>query len=104
MSLSQGKVLRNGKIFESPLEMNTSEESNMSQSNSNDSDTNDGSDISSQLSEMKENYDRKVNELHLEFSQLKDLMMAVMDKTNNYSQPSSSQGPSKLPQIGRDSP
>ena len=61
MSLSQGKVLRNGKIIESPLEMNTSEESNMSQSNSNDSDTNDGSDIFSQLSEMKENYDWKVN-------------------------------------------
>ena len=31
-------------------------------------------------------------------------MMAVMDKTNNDSQPSSSQGPSKQPQIGRDSP
>ena len=75
----------------------------MAQSNSNDSDTNDSSDISSQLSEMKENYERKINELYLEFSQLKDLMMAVIDKTNNNSQPSSSQGPSKQPQIGRDS-
>ena len=102
MSLSQGKVLRNGKIIESPLEMNTPEESNMAQSNSNDSDTNDSSDISSQLSETKENYERKINELHLEFSQLKDLMIAVIDKTNNDSQPSSSQGPSKQPQIGRD--
>ena len=104
MSLSQGKLLRNGKLIESPLEMNTPEESNMAQSNSNDSDTNDSSDISSQLSEMKENYERKINELHLEFSQLKDLMMAVIDKTNNDSQPSSSQGPSKQPQIERDSP
>ena len=103
MSLSQGKVLRNGKIIESPLEMNAPEESNMAQSNSNDSDTNDSSDISSQLSEMKENYERKINELHLEFSQLKDLMMAVIDKTINDSQPSSSQGPSKQPQPGRDS-
>ena len=102
MSLSQGKVLRNGKIIESPLEMNTPEESNMAQSNSNDSDTNDSSDISSQLSEMKENFERKINELHLEFSQLKDLMMAVIDKTNIDSQPCSCQGPSKQPQPGRD--
>ena len=101
MSLKQGKVLRNGKIIESPLEMNTPEESNMAQSNSDDSDINDSSDISSQLSEMKENYERKNNELHLEFSQLKDSMMAFIDKTNNESQPSSSQGPSKQPQIGR---
>ena len=102
MSLSQGKVLRNGKTIELPLEMNAPEESNRAQSNSNDSDTNDSSDISSQLSEMKENYERKINELHLEFSQLKDLMMAVIDKTNNDSRPSSSQGPSKQPQPGRD--
>ena len=102
MSLSQGKVLRNGKTIELPLEMNAPEEANMAQSNSNDSDTNDSSDISSQLSVMKENYERKINELHLEFSQLKDLMMAVFDKTNNDSRPSSSQGPSKQPQPGRD--
>ena len=51
---------------------------------------------------MKENYERKINELHLEFSQLKDLMMAVIDKTSNDSQPSSSQGPSKQPQVGLD--
>ena len=102
MSLSQVKVLRNCKIIELPLEMNAPEESNLAQSNSNASDTNDSSDISSQLSEMKENYERKINELHLGFSQLKDLMMAVIDKTNNDSQPSSSQGPSKPPQPGRD--
>ena len=67
MSLSQGTVLRNGKIFDSPFEMNAPEDSNMAQWSSNDSDTNDSSDISSQLSEMKENYERKINELHLEF-------------------------------------
>ena len=102
MSLSQGKVIRNGKIIESSLEMNTPAEPNMAQLNSNDSDTNDSSDISSQLSQMKENYERKINELHPKFSQLKDLMMAVIDKTNNDSQPSSSQGPSKQRQIGGD--
>ena len=102
MSLSQGTVLRNSKVIDSPSELNAPEDLNMAQVNSNDSDTNDSSDISSQLSEMKENYERKINELHLEFSQLKDLMMAVIDKTSNDGQPSSSQGPSKQPQVGRD--
>ena len=102
MSLSQGTVLGNSKIIDSQFEMNAPEDSNMAQSNSNDSDTNDSSEISSQLSEMKENYERKINELHLEFSQLKDLMMAVFDKTNDDGQTSSSQGPSKQPQHGRD--
>ena len=82
--------------------MNAPEDLNMAQSNPNDSDTNDSSDISSQLSEMQENFERKTNELHLEFSQLKDLMMAAIDKTSSDSQPSSSQGPSKQPQMGRD--
>ena len=95
MSLSQGTGLRNGKIIDSSSEMDAPEDLTMAQSNSNDSDTNDGSDISSQLSEMKEKYERKINELHLEFSQLKELMMAVNNKTNNGSQSSSSQGPSK---------
>ena len=102
MSQSQGTVLRNGKIIDSPFEMNAPEDLNMAQSNPNDSDANDKSDISSQLSEMKENNERKINELHLEFSQLNDLMMAVIDKTNDDSQQSSSQGPSKQPQVGRD--
>ena len=45
----------------------------MAQANSNDFDTNDSSDISSQLSEIKESYERRINELHQGFSQLKDL-------------------------------
>ena len=100
MSLCQGTVLGNGKIIDSPSEMNAPEDLNMAQSNPNDSDTNDSSDNSSQLSEMKENYERKINELHLEFSQLKNLMRAVIDKTSIDSQPSSSQGPSKQPKWG----
>ena len=53
MSLSQGTVLRNGKIIDSQSEVNDPEDLNMAQSNSNDSDTNDSSDIASQLIEMK---------------------------------------------------
>ena len=59
MSLSQGTLLRNGKIFDSPSEVNAPEDLNMAQSNPNDSDINDSSDISSQLSEMKENMNAK---------------------------------------------
>ena len=67
----------------------------MAQANSNDSDTNDNSDISSQLSERKESYERWISELHHEFSQLKDLMMAIVNKSNAEVQPSTSKGPSK---------
>ena len=70
----------------------------MAQANSNDSDTNDNSDISSQLSEIKDSYERRISELHQEFSQLKDLMMAIVNKNRSETQPSSSQGPSKRPQ------
>ena len=95
MSQNQGTVLRSGRIIDSSLDTAPSEDLNMAQANSNDSDTNDGSDISSQLSEIKESYERRINELHQEFSQLKDLMMAIVNKNNGESQPSSSKGPSK---------
>ena len=102
MSLEQGTKLRNGKIIDPSSEENTPENLAMAEPNSNDSDT-ESSDISSQLSEMKENYERKINELHSEFSQLKDLMMAIIDKSNNEEPSSSTKGLSKQPQQGRDS-
>ena len=98
MSQNQGTVLRNGKIIDSLSETAPPEDLNMAQTNSNDSDTNDSSDVSSQLSEIKESYERKISELHQEFSQLKDLMMAIVNKNNSETQPSSSKGPSKPPQ------
>ena len=67
----------------------------MAQSSANDSDNNETSDISSQLSEIRESYERKINELQNEFSQLKDLMMAVISKTDSENRPSTSKGPSK---------
>ena len=94
MSQNQGTVLRNGKIIDSSSETAPPEDLNMAQTNSNDSDTNDSSDISS---EIKESYERK-SELHQEFSQLQDLMMAIVNKNKSETQPSSSKGPSKPPQ------
>ena len=103
MSQNQRTVLRSGRIIHSSLDTAPSEDLNLAQANSNDSDTNDGSDISSQLSEIKESYERRFNELHQEFSQLKDLMMAIVNKNNGKSQPSSSKGPSKpTQQFGSD--
>ena len=98
MSQNQGTVLRSGRIIDPSLDTAPSEDLSMAQANSNDSDTNDGSNISSQLSKIKESYERRINELHQEFSQLKDLMMAIVNKNNSESQPSSSKGPSKPPQ------
>ena len=95
MNQGQGTVLRSGGVIDSSLEIESPADPDMAQANSNDSDTNDNSDISSQLSEIKESYERRINELHQEFSQLKDLMMAIVSKNNNESQPSSSKGPSK---------
>ena len=95
MNQGQGTVLRSGRVIDSSSERESPADPDMAQANSNDSDTNDNSDISSQLSEIKESYERRINELHQEFSQLKDLMMAIVGKNNNESQPSSSKGPSK---------
>ena len=95
MNQDQGTVLRSGRVIDSSSEIESPADPNMAQANSNDSDTNDSSDISSQLSEIKESYERRINELHQEFSQLKDLMMAIVSKNCSESQPSSSKGPSK---------
>ena len=74
----------------------------MAESNTNDSDTNYISGISSQLTEMKENYEKKISELQSEFSQRKDLMMAFVKKTSKDSPSTSSQGLSKQSQRGFD--
>ena len=98
MSQNQGTVLRSGRIIDSSSEIDSPVDLNMAQANPKDSDTNDNSDISSQLSEIKESYERRISELHHEFSQLKDLMMAIVNKNNGEAQPSSLKGPSKPPQ------
>ena len=103
MSLEQGTRLKNGKIIDSSSEESTPADSVMAEPNSNDLDTNESSGISSQLSEMKKKYERKINELQSEFSQLKNLMMAIINKTNDDSLSSSTHGSSKQPQRGRDS-
>ena len=92
MNPDQGTELRNGKIINSSSETPSPADPDMAQTSYNDSDTNENSDISSQLSEIRENYERKINELQ---SELKDLMMAVISKTDGENRPSSSKGPSK---------
>ena len=95
MNPEQGTELRSGKIISSSSETSIPTDPDMAQSAANDSDSNETSDISSQLSEIRESYERKINELQNEFSQLKDLMMAVISKTDSENRPSTSKGPSK---------
>ena len=95
MNPNQGTELRNGKIINSSSETSSPADPDMAQTSSNDSDINETSDISSQLSEIKENYERKINELQSEFSQLKNLLMVVISKNDENNLPSSSQSSSK---------
>ena len=95
MNPDLGTELRSGRIISSSLETPVPTDPDMAQSSANDSDSNETSDISSQLSEIKESYERKINELQNEFSQLKDLMMAVISKADTENRQSTSKGPSK---------
>ena len=102
MNPDQGTELRNGKIINSSPETSSPADPDMAQTSSNDSYTNETSDISSQLSEIRENYERKINDLQSEFSQLKDLMMAVISKIDSTDRLSSLKGPSKPAHSGLD--
>ena len=53
------------------------------------------SDVSSQISEIKEAHERKLTELGSGIGDLTDLMIAVMQKPNSSSHGNSDQGPSK---------
>ena len=105
MNPDLGTELRSGRIISSSLETPVPTDPDMAQSSANDSDSNETSDISSQLSEIKESYERKINELQNEFSQLKDLMMAVISKADTENRQSTSKGPSKPAHtVGLDTP
>ena len=65
MSQNQGTVLRSGRIIDSSSQIYSPVDLNMTRATSNDSDTNDNSDISSQLSEIKESYERRISELYM---------------------------------------
>ena len=95
MNPDQGTELRSGRIIHSSSETSSPINPDMAQSSANDSDNNETSDISSQLSEIRENYEKKINELQSEFSQLKNLLMAVISKNDENNLPSTSQSSSK---------
>ena len=102
MSQEQETKLRNGRILESTSENNPIEPSTMTEGNSADVESIENSDVSSQLTEIRENYEKRINDLQSDFSQLKDLMMAVLKKSNSDSQDDNSQGSSKQPKQGLD--
>ena len=73
----------------------------MTDSNPADSNSNEISDISSQLSEIKENYE-KINEFQSEFSERKGLMMAIMNEQNENRPSTSTHSLTKQPRMGLD--
>ena len=95
MNPDQGTELRSGRVINSSSKTSSPIDPDMAQSSANDSDNNETSDISSQLSEIRENYEKKINELQSEFSQLKNLLMAVISKTDENNRPPTSQSSSK---------
>ena len=95
MNPDQGTELRSGRVIHSSSGTSSPIDPDMAQSSANDSDNNETSDISSQLSEIRENYEKKINELQSEFSQLKNLLMAVISKNDENNLPATSQSSSK---------
>ena len=95
MNPDQSTELRSGRVINSSSGTSSPIDPDMAQSSANDSDNNEASDISPQLSEIRENYEKKINELQSEFSQLKNLLMAVISKSDENNLPSSSQSSSK---------
>ena len=95
MNPDQGTELRSGRIIHSSSETSSPIDPDMAQSSANDSGNNETSDISSQLSEIRENYEKKINELQSEFSQLKNLLMAVISKNDENNLPLTSQSSSE---------
>ena len=95
MNPDQGTELRSGRVIHSSSGTSSPIDPDMAQSSANDSDNNEPSYISSQLSEIRENYEKKINELQSEFSQLKNLLMAVISKNDENNLPSTSQSSSK---------
>ena len=59
MSVEQGKKLRNSKIIESVIETPLASPSRTAGTNSVDHDSSENNDVSSQLAEISENYERK---------------------------------------------
>ena len=100
MSVEQGILLRNVKIVDSAAEASLTNPFMMAEANSVDRHSSKNIDVSSYFVKFRENYERKITDLQSEFSQLRDLMMAVLKKSDNDSQNANTQGPSKQPKVG----
>ena len=102
MSVEGRTRLRNGKIIDPTSETPIATSLMMAEANSVNTDTSENNDVSSQLVENRESYERKISDLQAEYSQLKDLMMAILKKSDNDSYNTNVQGPSKQPKFGHD--
>ena len=102
MSVAQGTKLRNGKVLEPTSENPPTRSSTMTEVNYADTESVLNKDIFSQLAAFREKYEKQINDLQAEYSLLKDLMMAVLEKSNKNSQNENGQDSSKKPMQGLD--
>ena len=58
--------------------------------------------VTSQIAEIKDSYEWKFNELQSKIDELKNLMMAMMEKSSNANAATPDQGSSKQPLRGSD--
>ena len=95
MSSAESTRLRSGKI----IELATISQSfrRMAEQSTVETECVGDSSVSSQIAEIKDSYEKKFNKPKSEIGQLKDLMIAMMDKSNSPSTNAQVQGSSKQP-------
>ena len=74
----------------------------VAEANSVDTGPSKNNDVSSQLTENRETYDRKISDMQSDFSQLKGLMIAILKNSDDDSHNTNVQRPSKQPKVGLD--
>ena len=72
--------LRNGKILDRTTENPPMDSSTMTEISFADAESVGNSEVFYRLVEIRDNYEKKVNDLQSEFSKLRELMMAVLNK------------------------
>ena len=95
MSVERGIRLRNGEMIDPTSETPTTVSLMIDEANSVDTDPGENNDVSSQPAEIMGNYESKISGLQSEFSQLKDLMMATLKKSDDEGHNINVQGLSK---------
>ena len=98
MSSEEGTRLRSCKIFDISVNPQSSNPQIMAEVNNAETESVGESNVTSQIAEIEDNYERKFNEV----VELKNLMMAMMEKSSNTRTTTSGKSSSKQPLQGSD--